>query len=149
MNTTMADGIVLFSVIIPLYNKATTVERAIRSVLKQTVQDFEIIVVNDGSTDRGPIVVSAINDPRIRLIHQSNAGVSAARNRGIAESKYDLIAFLDADDEWLPEFLETIHQLVRLHPNCVVYAPRYLFGLPDGKVRSCIINGLDDVFSVF
>lgn len=136
-----------FAVVIPLFNKETTIERAIRSVLDQTVQAFEIIVVNDGSTDNSSKVVESINDPRIRLVHQKNQGVSAARNRGIAEARLDLIAFLDADDEWLPGFLETIQRLVANYPHCAVYATRYMFGMPDGRTRPCIIRGLPDGFS--
>ena len=123
------------SVVIPLYNKGALVERTIRSVLAQSVQDFEIIVVNDGSTDDGPDVVNAIDDPRIRLVHQENAGVSAARNRGIEEAKSDLVAFLDADDEWMPEFLSTILRLQRQYPQCDVFATGYVFRYDDGQER--------------
>jgi len=94
------------SVIIPLYNKAPYIRRCLDSVLAQTVSDFEVIVVDDGSTDRSRSLVAAYLDPRIRLICQENAGPGAARNRGIAEARYPLLAFLDADDEWLPTFLE-------------------------------------------
>lgn len=123
------------SVVIPLYNKGALVERTIRSVLAQSVQDFEIIVVNDGSTDDGPDVVNAIGDPRLRLVHQENAGVSAARNRGIEEAKSDLVAFLDADDEWMPEFLSTIQRLQRQYPQCDVFATGYIFRYDDGQER--------------
>lgn len=115
----------LFSVIIPLYNKRETIARALNSVLAQTVQDFEITVVNDGSTDGGEKVVEGFSDPRIRLIHQENRGVSAARNRGIAEAKAELIAFLDGDDEWLPAFLATIAGLAGRFPQAGLYATRY------------------------
>lgn len=135
-----------FSIVIPLYNKEATVERALRSVLNQTVQDFEIIVVNDGSTDNSARLVEAIGDPRIRIIHQENQGVSAARNRGIAEAKHELIAFLDADDEWLPEFLETIRRLVIRYPDCGLYATRYFFRSPSGKQQPAIIRGLPSYF---
>jgi hypothetical protein len=113
------------SVVIPLYNKERHIARAIRSVLRQTWSGFEVIVVDDGSTDASPSVVEAIQDPRIHLIRQANAGVSAARNRGIAESRAGLIAFLDADDEWLPGHLETIERLSQKYPDCGVYATAY------------------------
>ena len=135
-----------FSIVIPLYNKEATVERAIRSVLKQTIQNFEIIVVNDGSTDNGAAVVEAIGDPRIRLIHQVNQGVSAARNRGIAEARHELIAFIDADDEWLPEFLETIQRMVIRYPDCGLYATRYFLHSPSGKQTPAIVRGLPENF---
>ena len=142
----MTDAIIQFSIVIPLYNKEATVERAIRSALSQTVQDFEIIVVNDGSTDNGPAVVKAISDSRIRLIHQENQGVSAARNRGIAEAQHELIAFLDADDEWLPEFLETIRRMVNRYPDCGIYATRYFLRWSSGKQQPAVVRGLPDDF---
>jgi len=90
----------MFSVVIPLYNKERSVKNTIESVLNQTFQDFEVIVVNDGSTDNSLEVVKSFNDERIRIINQKNSGVSSARNRGIKEAKYEWIAFLDADDLW-------------------------------------------------
>jgi glycosyltransferase involved in cell wall biosynthesis len=115
----------MFSVIIPLYNKETFIARTLQSVLDQTFQEFEIIIVNDGSTDGSVKEVERFNDERIRLIQQTNAGVSTARNKGISESKYDLIAFLDADDTWLPTYLETIIKLSNKYNNCSVYATSY------------------------
>jgi len=111
-----------FSVVIPLYNKSLYIERAIQSILRQTCQDFEIIVVNDGSTDNGREIAANIRDPRIRLIDQPNQGVSAARNRGINAATNPLIAFLDADDEWRPDFLREIQRLLNNFPDCGAYA---------------------------
>ena len=113
------------SVIIPLYNKEAYIKRALHSVLKQTIQDFEIIVVDDGSTDNGPDIVKMFKDSRLRLVQQENSGVSAARNKGIQKSKCDLIAFLDADDEWLPTFLETILRLKENNPEAGAYVTAY------------------------
>ena len=112
----------MVSVVIPLYNKALSVERAAQSVLKQTVSDLELVVVDDGSTDGGAEVVEAIRDPRMCLLRQTNAGASAARNRGIAEARAGLVAFLDADDEWLPEHLAAILRMRRQCPDCGAYA---------------------------
>jgi len=94
------------SVIIPLYNKARYIQRALDSVLAQTWAEYEVIVVDDGSTDHSGEIVGQYSDPRIRLITQANAGPGAARNCGLAEAKGEYVAFLDADDEWLPTFLE-------------------------------------------
>ena len=114
-----------FSVIISLYNKAPYIARAINSVLMQTYQNFEIIVVDDGSTDGGLHIVNAINDSRIQLLRQENAGPSAARNRGIESANSENIAFLDADDEWKTDFLETIHRLILQFPDCGAYSTSY------------------------
>ncbi len=130
----MSDSL-LFSVVVPLFNKAGTVVRAVKSVLNQTVQDFEIIVVNDGSTDGGEKMVGSVMDSRIRLFNQTNQGVSVARNRGIKEASCNLIAFLDADDEWLPQHLERIRTLVDLFPASDIFATSYEYVLPDGRVR--------------
>ena len=93
------------SVIIPLYNKVPFVRRALASVAAQTFADFEVIVVDDGSTDGGERIVAAYADARFRLVTQANAGPGAARNRGLREAQGQFLAFLDADDEWLPEYL--------------------------------------------
>jgi len=123
-----------FSIIIPLYNKGKEVKRAIKSVLNQKYQRFEIIVINDGSTDDGPDIVKQINDPRIRLISQPNSGVSVARNAGINASTYDHIAFLDADDAWKSNYLEIIKNLIIGFPDAGAYATAYEMVNADGKV---------------
>jgi hypothetical protein len=132
----------MLSVVIPLYNKEKTVARALRSVLQQTYQDFEIVVVNDGSTDGSVAAVQGFNDRRIRLIHQSNAGVSAARNRGIQEVKSNTIAFLDADDEWKPWFAVTVSELRKDYPEAAVWATNYEFALPGGPRWATRLLGL-------
>ncbi|WP_449398447.1 glycosyltransferase family 2 protein [Chryseobacterium wanjuense] len=102
----------MISVVIPLYNKEKYIQETIRKVLNQTYQNFEIVVINDGSKDRSPEIVNEIDDPRIKLINKQNGGVSSARNLGIEKAQYEYIAFLDADDEWLPNHLEEIHNLI-------------------------------------
>ena len=96
------------SVVIPLYNHSDTIQRCVDSVLGQGFEDFELIVVDDGSTDGGGDLVSGMQDSRVHLVMQENGGVSSARNRGIAEARGTIVAFLDADDEWNPDYLETI-----------------------------------------
>lgn len=111
----------LFSVIIPLYNKAPYIKQTIESVLSQTIQDFEIIIVGGNSTDGGENIVLEYADQRILLIQEEHVGVSAARNQGMDMAKGELIAFLDADDEWLPEYLETILNLRQKYPEAGLY----------------------------
>ena len=117
----------MISIIIPLYNKADSIGRALESIFAQSYRDFEVVVVDDGSTDGGAAIVAQCTDPRVRLIRQANGGVSAARNRGIAEAKGGYVAFLDADDEWMPEFLEEIVALQRAYPECRAQATNYVF----------------------
>lgn len=130
------------SVVIPLYNKEKYIERAISSVLNQSIRDFEIIVVDDGSTDDGKAIVEAIQDQRIKIISQKNQGVSAARNKGIQISNSDLIAFLDADDEWKPGFLRTILSLRRRFPNAGAYGTSYHTKVRGGKMYQPKYEGI-------
>lgn len=132
----------MISIVIPLYNKEKQIANTLQSVFKQTFQDFEIVVVDDGSTDNSVEEVEKFTDSRIRLIHQTNAGVSAARNRGIEEARGELIAFLDADDEWKPEYLATQYGLYQKYPECSVYACNYEFRDSEGKVTPTIIRKL-------
>src|SRR5437868_13381911 len=114
-----------FSVVIPLYNKEGQIARAIDSVLAQTLQDFEIVVVDDGSKDRGPDIVAAYGDPRIRLHRQPNGGVSVARNQGVLLATAPTIAFLDGDDAWYPHHLEALWDLRQAYPAAVAWAANY------------------------
>lgn len=108
----------MISVVIPLYNKAHTITRSLTSVMRQEFTDFEVIVIDDGSTDNGrDIILSNFQDSRIKVIPQQNAGVSAARNRGVTESHGDYIAFLDADDEWHPQYLSYIVRAISRYPD--------------------------------
>ena len=132
----------MISVVIPLYNKEAHIENTIKSVLNQSFQKFEIVIVDDGSTDNSISVVKKFSDPRIHFVQQTNAGVSAARNRGIQEAKYNLIAFLDADDEWKQEYLETQYNLSIKYPECSVFACNYEFKDSTGKIKPTIIKKL-------
>ena len=131
----------MISVVIPLYNKFSTIAKALDSILSQTYQDFEVVVVDDGSIDDGAAIVEQYTDPRIRLVCQENAGVSAARNRGIAEAKGEYVAFLDADDEWMPEFLEEIVLLQKEFPACRAHATKYV-QYQNGELKDIILNKL-------
>lgn len=131
-----------FSIVIPLYNKGKHVARALNSALSQTEQDFEIIVIDDGSTDDGAIVVEDLSDKRIRLIRQRNAGVSVARNKGIEASSSELIAFLDADDYWKPEYLKTIKRLHDYYPDAGWYTTAYEIIMEGGIIFTPRFNGM-------
>lgn len=149
-----------FSVIIPLYNKAPYVRKALESVLAQTYTDFELIVVDDGSTDESANIVKTMlreikgyrlevkgQDDSIaetnaynlspinyKLIRQANNGVAAARNNGVAQANGDYLAFLDADDWWEPNYLERMEQLIADYPEAGLYACNYVYYKP-GKTH--------------
>lgn len=106
-----------FSVVVPLYNHSECVARAVASVLAQTYAPFEVIVVDDGSTDGGAKVVRSIRDPRVGLVVQERLGPGAARNRGIAQAKGNWVAFLDADDEWMPTMLDAVRRAIAVNPD--------------------------------
>jgi GT2 family glycosyltransferase len=114
------------SVIVPLYNKGSYIARALLSIRAQTHSDFEVIVVDDGSTDDGAEIVRQVEDPRIRLISQENRGPGAARNHGIALATGRLITFLDADDEWRPTFLEHHLTVLASHPDAASSSCGYI-----------------------
>lgn len=135
-----------FSVIIPLYNKAPYVRKTVESVIVQTYVDWELIIVDDCSTDGGGDVVANITDSRIRLIRlEKNGGVGAARNRGVSESTSPFICFLDADDWWEPTFLEEMARLAERHPDAGIYGTGYYI-IKNGKKRIAPI-GVEDSFT--
>ncbi len=115
----------MISVIIPLYNKQATIFTTIQSVLGQTFKNFELLIINDGSTDNSMTIVSSIKDPRIRIIDKENEGVSATRNRGAKESKFDLLFFLDADDYIYPNCLETLSKIYASYQKADVWSANY------------------------
>lgn len=108
---------ILFSVVIPLYNKRCFIKRAVVSVLNQKYQHFELIVIDDGSTDGSVEQLSVLDDRRLQVISQINQGVGSARNNGMKRAKGQWIAFLDADDEWLPDHLITLIEIIRTYPS--------------------------------
>jgi glycosyltransferase involved in cell wall biosynthesis len=128
------------SVIIPLYNKKNSIVKTLLSVINQSVKPLEIIVVNDGSTDGSEILVEDMGNYLIKLIHQRNQGVSAARNKGIENAKGDWISFLDADDIWFYNFLETGLFLYNEFPGIQVIASSYLFQDIHGSRKQAIGN---------
>lgn len=146
----------MFSVIIPLYNKAPYVEKAIRSVAAQTFREFELIVIDDGSTDNsfeianqliGEILIDSTTNPPLgglRGATQLNSGVSTARNNGVALASYPYICFLDADDWWAPTFLEEMKALIEEFPEAGIYGTGYYI-VKHSRNRVATI-GVDDGF---
>ena len=164
-----------FSVIMPLFNKAPYVRKAVESVVRQTYRNWELIVVDDGSTDGGGDMVATIADPRIRLVRQENSGVSVARNQGVAmagtraDHRDDIhttpaaseatdassraaaqapppyLCFLDADDWWEPTFLEEMAAIIERHPDAGIYGTNYWI-VKNGRRRLAPI-GVDDGFT--
>jgi len=130
------------SVIIPLYNKENEIKRSIYSVLNQTIQDFEIIIVDDNSSDGGLAIVKSFHDPRISCIEQEHRGVSSTRNHGVNLASGDFIAFLDADDEWMPLHLETILRLIKTFPEAGMFATASKITSEEGKPRWTIYKNI-------
>ena len=119
------DSYIKFSVIVPLYNKANYIKKTITSILNQTYFNFEIIIIDDGSTDNSLEVVREIKDSRIHIFSKTNGGVSAARNYGIIKAKFPYIAFIDADDWWHPYFLERIKELIETYPDAKMFGTSF------------------------
>ncbi|WP_122088165.1 glycosyltransferase family 2 protein [Halalkalicoccus subterraneus] len=126
------------SVVIPTYNRAGRLGRAIESVLAGRFEDYEIVVVDDGSTDDTEAVVTGYDDGRVRYVYQENAGANTARNRGVAESRGEFVSFLDSDDEFHPETLEVAVDTLRGEPDsCAGIATSYR-KIRDGEVYAVI-----------
>lgn len=126
----------MISVVIPLYNKQSCIRTTIESVLSQTYSDFELIVVDDGSTDDSASVVAKLSDPRIHLVRKENSGVSSARNAGIRQATSEYIAFLDGDDLWEPEFLEEVNKMITDFPEAGIWGTSYFFLKQGTKVSA-------------
>ena len=132
----------MFTVIIPVYNKAATLGKAIESVYAQHERAWEMVVVDDGSKDDFEAAIAPYaSDPRIRIIRQQNSGVSVARNRGIELAREPYLAFLDADDEWLPNHLSEFKRMIEQEPGAGVYATGYRVQFAGGSYadKSCLV----------
>lgn len=133
----------MISVVIPLYNKEKHIADTIRSVLAQSFQDFEVVVVDDGSTDNSAAVVEGLlsEDNRLRLIKQANGGVCSARNNGIDVARGEFVAFLDADDQWDVDFLKEIVKMQNDFPHAAMWGINFaeLYG---GKLLRELPTGL-------
>lgn len=127
----------MFSVITPVYNRADLIQNAVKSVLGQTCPDWELIIVDDGSEDELDKALAPFeSNEKIKVIHQENGGVSRARNVGIAASRGDYIAFLDADDAWLPNHLTVLNELILAYPDAGFYGTWASVLFQNGTVRN-------------
>lgn len=129
------------SVVIPLYNKELYIRRAIESALRQTISPAEIIVVDDGSTDRGPQIVKSFSSPPVIVTTQPNQGPGVARNAGIRIASTDWVALLDADDVWLPNHLEEIARLIDAFPRAGLLSTTFVRADTDDALNVHIDNG--------
>lgn len=115
----------MISVVIPLYNKEASIRQSLKSVLSQSYSNFEVVIVDDGSTDLSVAKVEDIQDSRIRLIRQENGGPSKARNTGVKNARGEWILFLDADDELLPEALDSFNSKIKQNPSCSFFCATF------------------------
>jgi len=128
------------------YNSQATVSDSVRSVLGQTFADWELIIVDDGSSDRSVAILQSFDDRRIQVYHQKNAGCSAARNRGLKHAAGEYVAFLDSDDTWHSEFLVHMHEALTRHPDAVLaYCGWQNLGLPGGRGEPFVPPEYDSV----
>ncbi len=142
----------LISVVIPLFNKREQVLRAINSVLNQSYPDFELIIVDDGSTDGSADIVKSLSDPRIQLFSQVNGGVSKARNAGVKQANAEWVAFLDADDEYEPDFLNQVVNFFCTHEQdslSMIGANYYIGSKSRTALDRSIESGIYDYFQLF
>ena len=141
------------SVVIPLYNKAAEIERTLRSVMGQSVQPREIIVVDDGSTDGSGDIVERMASPLLRLVRQPNAGVSAARNKAISLASGRWVALLDGDDRWSDDYLLTMAQLIERYPDCGAYGSAFYVDnggeivVADTPKSECVVDFFEESMS--
>lgn len=146
-----------FSVIIPLYNKEAHIGETIRSVLAQTFRDFELLVVDDGSTDRSLKEARSFENQQVTILTKTNGGTASARNAGIKKGVGDHFCFLDGDDLWLPGFLQQVKLLIDTYPGAGLYGTAYSFqrkakryhpghhGLPEGELHFLVPDYFESV----
>lgn len=137
------EAVVRFSVVVPLYNKESYIRRTLESIIAQTFVDYEMIVVDDGSTDDSFAVASnfLLNNTKSKIVQQKNSGVAIARNFGVSLSQGEYICFLDSDDWWEPSFLEEMDWLIRKYPDAGLYGTAfYIFKNGKKKIAPIGVN---------
>lgn len=133
-----------FSIVMPVYNKRPYLRKAVESILSQTCEDWELILIDNGSTDGSGELATTFKDHRINHLYQEHSGVSTARNVGVEHASAPWLCFLDADDWWEPTFLEEMAGLIERHPEAGLYTTGYfIFKHGQKKVAP---TGLDDTF---
>jgi len=137
-----------FSIVIPLYNKEANIADTVNSVLNQTYSHFELIIVNDGSTDNSLKVVQSIKDERIRIIDKENGGVSSARNYGIKEAKHNWISLLDGDDIWYPDYLKMVLSMIDKYPKANIIAVGWKYDNATNQNKYDAEGYIDDYFKL-
>lgn len=135
---------VKFTVVIPLYNKEHVIEKTVKSVLNQRFQDYELIIVNDGSTDDSLAVATRIHSPKVTVIDGPNQGVSSARNIGIQNANGEYISFLDADDIWRDDYLLTVDLLTKKYPQSDLFVTAYRVLLGENRIHYSTQVGVGD-----
>ena len=135
----------MVSVVIPLYNKENSITSTLQSVCAQTYTDFEVLVVNDGSTDNGATLAAKYPDTRIRVINKENGGVCSARNRGIKEAKGEFVALLDGDDQWDKEYLAEQVKMINDFPKAAMWGINFA-ELNQGKLIRKLETALPDAY---
>ncbi|GHU66222.1 glycosyl transferase [Clostridia bacterium] len=124
-----------FSVVVPLFNKEKYIEKTINSILIQTFTNYELIIIDDGSTDNSLAIAKQFHDDRIVIYEQSNVGTTSTRNNGVKYSNSDFVVFLDADDEWTTEYLETIDSLVSKFPEANMFSTAYWIKYGNDRIK--------------
>jgi len=138
----------MFSVVIPLYNKEKYILRAVESVLKQDFKDFELIIVDDGSTDESLGIIKKINDSRLYVIQQENKGEGPARNTGMCAAKNEWTAFLDADDAWLPYHLSELNNIITKFNNVGMVSTACIEIKDSSRKINIDENKVDSIYSI-
>lgn len=134
------------SVVIPLYNKQESIYNTVDSILTQTFTDFELVIVNDGSTDNSLEIVKSIEDSRIVIVDKPNGGVSSARNAGIEKATSEWVSFIDADDYWDPHYLEMVKTAIEKYPAASVVVTNYKKGKENPYVKYQLEGYMTDYF---
>lgn|SRR5690554_4491484 len=139
----------MITVIIPLYNKERSILKTVSSVLTQSFTEFELLIVNDGSTDNSLQMVSSLKDPRLRIINKENGGVSSARNTGIKEATNEWIALLDADDLWKEDHLKNFYNSINQNPEARVISSGYQVAKADGTILTSTAVSKEGFYNFF